>query len=350
MENIVFTFLSGGIIGLLFLKLKLPGSVLTGAVCGTVMLSLAFRCAEMPYFAKFLAQVTAGAFIGCSVSRKDLVELKYIYRPFLVVIFSFLILNIFLGIALYSTTRLDPLTSLLCTIPGGMSDLPLTASDMGANVTQVVVLQFVRLCVGLGFFPMWIVWLDKRGSSSSGFAETPAADCRKAGEPGLTSVKSVAAAFTTALICGTVGRMSGLPAGTLVFAMLGTLFLKLSGIPVALPKWFKRLAQLLSGTYIGASVSYEALTDVPQLIVPAFVIILAYMLNAYIVGNILTRSFAIPFKEAMLMMTPAGASDMALISADIGVHSPSLVVMQIFRMLLASSVFPQISYQIAKLI
>ena len=50
-----------------------------------------------------------------------------------------------------------------------------------------------------------------------------------------------------------------------------------------------------------------------------------------------------------LMMTPAGASDMALISADIGVHSPSLVVMQIFRMLMAASIFPQICYQIAKL-
>ena len=51
----------------------------------------------------------------------------------------------------------------------------------------------------------------------------------------------------------------------------------------------------------------------------------------------------------MLMMTPAGASDMALIAADIGVNSPSLVVMQIFRMLMAASVFPQICYQIAKL-
>ena len=49
------------------------------------------------------------------------------------------------------------------------------------------------------------------------------------------------------------------------------------------------------------------------------------------------------------MMTPAGASDMALIAADIGVNSPSLVVMQIFRMLMAASIFPQICYQIAKL-
>ena len=41
--------------------------------------------------------------------------------------------------------------------------------------------------------------------------------------------------------------------------------------------------------------------------------------------------------------------EFALISADIGVHSPSLVVMQIFRMLMAASIFPQICYQIAKL-
>ena len=51
----------------------------------------------------------------------------------------------------------------------------------------------------------------------------------------------------------------------------------------------------------------------------------------------------------MLRRARAGASDRALIAADSGGNSPSLVVMQIFRMLMAASIFPQICYQIAKL-
>ena len=44
----------------------------------------------------------------------------------------------------------------------------------------------------------------------------------------------------------------------------------------------------------------------------------------------------------MLMLTPAGASDMALISADIGVSSPRLILVQIYRLIIATAIFPQI--------
>ena len=43
-------------------------------------------------------------------------------------------------------------------------------------------------------------------------------------------------------------------------------------------------------------------------------------------------------------MSPAGASDMALISADMGVNSTLLIVAQILRLVAAASVFPQIIY------
>ena len=47
-------------------------------------------------------------------------------------------------------------------------------------------------------------------------------------------------------------------------------------------------------------------------------------------------------REAMLAATPAGANDMALISGDLGVHSQDLNVLQIIRMIVVVSVFPQI--------
>lgn len=40
------------------------------------------------------------------------------------------------------------------------------------------------------------------------------------------------------------------------------------------------------------------------------------------------------------MTTPAGASDMALISADLGVTNKAVIELQIIRMMVVISVFP----------
>ena len=46
--------------------------------------------------------------------------------------------------------------------------------------------------------------------------------------------------------------------------------------------------------------------------------------------------------EAMLAATPAGASDMALISADLGIRNAKLIVLQVLRLITVVLVFPSI--------
>ena len=60
------------------------------------------------------------------------------------------------------------------------------------------------------------------------------------------------------------------------------------------------------------------------------------------------KRFGVPLREGMLMLSPAGASDMALISADIGVSSPRLILVQVYRLLIATAVFPQICLVISE--
>ncbi len=66
------------------------------------------------------------------------------------------------------------------------------------------------------------------------------------------------------------------------------------------------------------------------------------MLNSYLSGRMLRRYFGLTLKQGMLATSPAGASDIALISADIGVQSADVVILQVLRMLTAISVFPYI--------
>ena len=44
----------------------------------------------------------------------------------------------------------------------------------------------------------------------------------------------------------------------------------------------------------------------------------------------------------MLCLSPEGATEMALIAADLGVHSANLVVLQMCRLLSVMAFFPQI--------
>ena len=78
------------------------------------------------------------------------------------------------------------------------------------------------------------------------------------------------------------------------------------------------------------------------IILPAILILAGYFLNSILTGRLLRRLFGFPLRAAMLIATPAGASDMALISSDLGVESREVIELQIIRMVLVISIFPQI--------
>ncbi len=49
----------------------------------------------------------------------------------------------------------------------------------------------------------------------------------------------------------------------------------------------------------------------------------------------------------MLAATPAGASDMALISADLGIHNIRLIFLQVMRLIAVITLFPALLKWIA---
>ena len=159
--KVLLTLLAGGCCGWLMLKKKVPAGILVGAICGSTLLNLCFGSALMPANAKLAAQITTGAFLGCGITREDIRHLPQVARPFAVVIGCFLATNLLMGFLIWWTTPLDLLTSLLCSMPGGVSDTPLIAMDMGADVPKVAVLQFVRMVFGIGALPGIIVMIDR---------------------------------------------------------------------------------------------------------------------------------------------------------------------------------------------
>lgn len=344
--RLVLTLLVGTLGGFIFFKLKAPAGMLVGAIFAVSVLSVATPFALMPPTAKLAAQTITGAYIGSTISKEDLFHLPRIISPYLFIMAGFFILNMVSGLLIYILSPLDLLTSLLCAMPGGISDTPLIAMDMGADAAKVAVLQFVRMVFGIGALPLLIVAVDRMADKRQN-GDLPQNTPNKGPQPKTAAkrVKAPAALLITlgaATLGGLVGKWLKIPAGALIVSMLVTLTLKMFYSKAYLPLWCRRVAQVLSGCCIGSQMTYGDVIEMRFLIVPAVVLVIGYFANCIIMGYLLNRCFKIPRLEAMLCVSPAGATEMALISADLSVESPDLVVIQICRLIGVMAVFPQL--------
>ena len=343
MTHLTLTFLTGLLGGIILYRLRLPGGMMVGAILLVAALNICTSTAYMPSAAKIAAQSLAGAFIACSVERRDIQNIIRLWKPALILLSSMLGVNLLVGGIIWLISPLDLLTALLCAVPGGMSDTPIIAADLGADAGKVAVLQFIRMSVGIGVFPSLLVRITygSRESSSAGSVPSQTRQSKDFDR------KNFLWTLVTAFICGTAGKLSGVPAGTLVFSMFGVILLKFLLGNSYLPMWAKRLAQVLSGAYIGCSISKSDLLELRFLLLPAAVLLAVYFLNSVVCGLLLNKYCGFPLKAAMLTATPAGASDMALISSDLGVENKEVIELQIIRMVVVISVFPQIIVRLA---
>ena len=339
--------------GLLVYKMKVPGGMLVGAILGAALLNIVTSQAFIFPQAKVLAQALTGAYIGCMMTREDVRRLPRLIGPYLFVLTSLFTLNLVMAAVFYVTTDLDLLTCLFCAAPGGMSDTPLIAMDMGADSSVVAVMQFVRMLFGMACLPTVILLSDRfiepeaakeLESHSSGGRKGTASTKKKPTLLGFlpTMILAVAAAA--------LGKWSGIPAGALSAALIVTAALKLSGKCPGMPMWLRRAAQVVSGCCIGSGITRAQVVAMKQLALPAVALCLGYMACCVGMGMLLSKCFRIQLREAMLTFSPAGATEMALIAADLGVESTNLVVLQICRLVGVSLIFPQLFHLIVILL
>lgn len=335
--------------GLLLLRLRVPGGMLVGAILGAALLNLSTGRAFIFPQLRVLAQALTGAYIGCMMTREDVRHIPRLFRPYLVILASLLVLNLGMAALFYQVTDLDLLTCLFCAAPGGMSDTPLIAMDMGADSSVVAVMQFVRMLFGMGCLPSVILFSDRLIERQAAEEPEGQSAVRKSGE-GQGKQKPTLRGFLptmcAAVAAAALGKLSGVPAGALSAALIVTTALKLSGKCPGMPLWLRRVAQVISGCCIGAGISRTQVLQMGQLALPAAALCLGYILCCIGMGLVVAKLFHMPLREAMLTLSPAGATEMALIAADLGVESTDLVVLQICRLVGVMLIFPQIFHLI----
>lgn len=328
--------------GVLVFKLNVPGGMLVGAILGAAVLNIAMGQAYIFPQARVLAQALTGAYIGCMMTREDVRHLPRLIQPYFFVLVSLLVLNLAMAAVFYRATDLDLLTCLFCAAPGGMSDTPLIAMDMGADGSVVAVMQFVRMIFGMGCLPTVILLSDRLLEPEAAKALESRIQQQNKRVQAKPTFLGFLPTMCLAMAAAGLGKLSGVPAGALSAALIVTVALKLSGRCPGMPIWLRQVAQVVSGCCIGSGITRDQIFAMRQLALPAVALCLGYIACCVGVGLVLSRLFHIPPREAMLTLSPAGATEMALIAADLGVESTNLVVLQICRLVGVMLIFPQI--------
>lgn len=345
MINLLLTMLSAFLLGYTFDRLKIAGGMMIGSLLGSAIFNIIFGLGFMPSGFKILAQIIAGAFIGCSISKQDIVDLKYVYKPVIFVLFMYLMLNIIAGTLIYLTSSLDAPTAFMSATPGGMSDIPIISIDFGANSTTVAAMQFVRLVIGVGVFPTMIRNIGKNNNNKNDNLETLQQEVNHNNptvKPKVSGLKMILLTLFIATLGGIFGKYSGLSGGVLVFSMIATVCFKIKHDDIVLPRQMRKLAQIFSGSFIGCTMTINDFIAYKELVLPIIILIACYLINCLLSGYILHKKFGFDLQEGMLATSPAGATDMALISQDMGIQSPRLVVIHVVRLISVIAFFPAI--------
>ncbi|MCI9156167.1 MAG: AbrB family transcriptional regulator [Lawsonibacter sp.] len=89
-------------------------------------------------------------------------------------------------------------------------------------------------------------------------------------------------------------------------------------------------------------VSRQDVLHLPKLIRPYLMMMGSLLVLNLGMGFLMSRLFHIQLRESMLTLPPAGATEMALIAAGLGVESANLVVLQLCRLVGVMVLFPHI--------
>jgi len=115
-----------------------------------------------PHAAAVAAQVIVGAGLGESVSFRELRPVGKQWWRALSLIAAMLAATMALGAALHWLTGMDWPAALLSVAPGGLIEMALTASSVGADAAVVTSLQMIRLYTIIGLVPFLLkLWFGK---------------------------------------------------------------------------------------------------------------------------------------------------------------------------------------------
>lgn len=339
---LLFLHLAGGVSGLLFRRMKIPAGALIGALLSAMVFNAFYPV--IPTYPKDLRlgiQILSGMVIGTRFTQADIKTLKTMVLPVLILVVMLLTINMGFAYLMSSLTTLSFMTSFFACAPGGVSDLALVAADFGATMEHVALLQLFRLISVIIIFPPLIRKMIAPSERVLAVKDIQASEVQD--NPNKQHYLSYLISVATAFGGGISFVMLGVPAGALLGSIFAIALLNLATDNAAYPASFKPMVQIFAGCYIGSKVTFHTFMEGSVLLLPALILLVELFVMAFLTAFVLYKVCHLNWATAIFSATPGGITEMGLISDELGLETPKIVLMHTFRILAVLGVLPLIA-------
>ncbi len=226
--------------GVLFLVTGIPGGLISGAMVAVGVAAIAGRPLAMPPILTQTVLVLLGISLGSLVSRQLLQHMGA--YPLTIALLALATFCATFGSSFYlqRVHGWDQTSAFLAGSPGALSQIIILASEKGADVPAIAVVQTMRVIILTAALPLLLALTGIAPSAP------PAAAVAIASPLELAAL--IAAAVAVALLL----RLTKFPASWMFGAMLGSSVLHGTGlIEGGLPPWVRGVALVGIGTLIG---------------------------------------------------------------------------------------------------
>lgn len=328
-------------------KLMMPAPGMVGSMIAVGIFNVTIGHAYLPVEIKLITQAISGAFIGVQVYKEDVMQIRKLIKPILLLIVMLTVNTFIVGIVISLITNIDVVTALLSCVSGGVTDMALISLDMNADSSVVALLQLVRLVGTLLFFPTWIQWISRNNDEQIEMMNTCDQKINSGSKLNRSlnkyiKVKCEKLIFTLliTILAGLVGLIMNFPSGILVCSMVVVAFFNSTTTKTYMPNKIRIAAQILAGSLVGCSVTRDTVLGLKDLVIPAVLLLISYLVVNLFYGVICKKLKLLDFKSALFASSPAGVSDMALIAGDLGADMKKTSIIQVARLVYAIGIMP----------
>ncbi|WP_232284493.1 AbrB family transcriptional regulator [Bacillus timonensis] len=273
---------------------------------------------------------TLGIYFGLSFTKETFSTVYPYIIPFLLTTILLLTVSVLNSIFVTRFIKIDPMTSVFGSIPGGLSEMVAASHSLKANSAMVTIFQTVRLLTVVFMVPFIVThWFI--ASVGNPYEVTK----------NFSSVPVYAYLwFGFAFLAGWLLR-NKFPAAYVIGPLAVTAILGVVGVGLPIiPSWFLILAQVTVGMRMGNNIQLRDLKIGGRYCGVYFLLTVLLVAISFGLGYIFASFSDLNLPTALLSLAPGGLVEMVLTATAIGADPAVVSSLQLIRLLFIILIVP----------
>ncbi|RFU66646.1 AbrB family transcriptional regulator [Peribacillus glennii] len=264
-----------------------------------------------------------GIYFGQSFTKATFTTVTPYIIPFIMLTLLLITLSVVNSIFVTKYIKVDPVTSVLGSIPGGLPEMVAAGESLKANTSMVVVFQTIRLLTVVFLVPFIVIHL---------FVSDSADAVQMIGRQGSTDVWRYAF-YIPGIALAWILR-NKLPASFVIAPLFITAILGVSGVSLGMfPSWMLVAAQITVGANMGTKITVKDLKLGGKYSGIYFGLTILLIFLSFGMGYLFSVLTPLSLTTAILSFAPGGLVEMVLTANSVGADPAVVSSLQFIRLL-----------------